>query len=112
MHELGVVIGLFETLRHIKEEQNLIEIKRVVLDVGEMSGILPDYLSECWKAAGLETEFEKTTLSLNRIAAVGKCSCSKEFELIKNSRICPYCHKSDYTVIDGTQFEINHIVAK
>lgn len=112
MHELGVVIGLFETLEQIMAEHNLTQITRVVLDVGEMSGILPDYLQECWKAAGLESRFEHTELEQNIITAKAKCTCGCEFELMKNSRKCPACQKSDYTLTDGTQFDINHIVTK
>jgi len=110
MHELGVVLALFDTLEQIKSEQGIDDIKKVVLDVGEMSGILPDYLKECWNAARLDSLFEKTELELNLFPAIGKCSCGEEFELMQNSRICPACHRTDYEIIDGRQFDIDKIV--
>ncbi len=113
MHELGIVIGIIDTLDGIKEEKKLSEISAVLLEVGELSGVIPDYLSECWRAATLESRYEKTELRLTFIPAKGRCeNCKTEFELMKNNRQCPTCRKSDYQIIDGKQFDINEIIAK
>lgn len=111
MHELGVVLGMFDMLESIMKEQELKEISKVNVTVGELCGILPDYFEECWKVARLGGTFDKTELVIRKVPAVAKCTCGKEYEMLKNSRICPVCQKTDYEIIGGKEFEIDSIEA-
>lgn len=111
MHELSVVIEIFDLIEEIMQEQDLKEVSSVTVEVGELSGILPDYFSECWKAAGIGGTFENTSMILEFIPAVAKCTCGEEYEMQKNNRICPRCGKTDYTVIHGREFMVKQIEA-
>lgn len=111
MHELGIVIEIFDVLDEIIEEQKLKKVASVELEIGELCGIIPDYLTECWNVARLDSNFNDTELILDKIPAVAKCTCGEEFEMMKNSRICPACGKSDYTIIAGKEFVIKQIEA-
>lgn len=111
MHELSLVMEIFDLLDEISEEQGLKKVKSVTLEAGELCGIIPEYIEECWKAAGLGSTYEDTQLRLIRIPATALCSCGEEYEMTKNSRICPFCHKTDYTVIHGREFNIREIEA-
>lgn len=112
MHELGIVVGIFDMLEEIMNEQKLTEISKVNITIGELSGILPDYFKECWNVARLGSAFDKTELVLSPLPAVAKCTCGEEYEMMKNSRICPACHKTDYKIISGKEFSIDSIEAK
>lgn len=112
MHELSVVLEIFNLVEEIMTEQKLKEVSSVTVEIGELSGILPDYFTECWKAARLGSTFEKTELNLEFVPAVAKCKCGTEYEMQKNSRICPACRKTDYEVIHGREFMIKQITAK
>lgn len=111
MHELGIVLQIFDVVEEIAKEQNLKKVSSVTLEIGEMSGIMSDYLFECWKAARLDSFFSQTDLIIENIPAVGKCSCGEEFQMMKNNRLCPKCGKSDYTIIAGRDFLIKQIEA-
>lgn len=111
MHELGIVIEIFELLDEISEEKNLKVIKSVNIEAGELCGILPDYFRECWKAARLGGKYENTELRLDILPAFARCECGNEFEMMKCSRICPACKKSNYTIISGKEFNITQIEA-
>ncbi|MGN0522467.1 MAG: hydrogenase maturation nickel metallochaperone HypA [Eubacterium sp.] len=111
MHELGIVIEIFDLISEIAEEQKLKKIDSVTLEIGELSGIIPDYLSECWKVARADGMFSDTNLITEIIPAVAKCACGEEFEMIKNNRVCPKCGKSDYKIIAGKEFTIKQIEA-
>lgn len=106
MHELGIVLEIFEIAQEISQEQNLNKIESITVEVGELCGIIPDYFKECWNVARLETPFENTKLELLIKPAVALCACGKEFELNKNGRVCPYCDKTDYKIISGRDFII------
>lgn len=111
MHELGITLEIFDLLEEIMQEKELKKISTVTASVGELCGVLPEYFKECWNAARIGTAFEDTQLELELIPAKAKCSCGREFEMMKNSRICPNCKKSDYEIISGKEFEIKQINA-
>lgn len=111
MHELSVVLEIFELVEEIMTEQDLKKISSVSVQAGELSGILPDYFKECWKVSRIGSVFENTELILDYIPARGKCSCGCEFELMKNSRVCPKCKKSDYEITAGREFSVTQIEA-
>ncbi|MGN1421022.1 MAG: hydrogenase maturation nickel metallochaperone HypA [Eubacterium sp.] len=111
MHELSLVMEIFDLLDEISEEQGLKKVKSVTLEAGELCGIIPEYMEECWRVAGQDSPYESTELRLIKIPATALCSCGAEYEMTKNSRICPVCHKTDYTVIHGREFNIREIEA-
>lgn len=111
MHELSVVLSIFDLLEDIMKEQQLKKISRVDITVGELCGILPDYFEECWRAARLGSTFEETQLVINKKPALAKCVCGEVFEMQKNSRICPICKRTDYEIAGGREFDIEKIEA-
>lgn len=44
MHELGIVFHIIDSLKEVGEENHLKQIAGVTLEVGEVSGVLEDYL--------------------------------------------------------------------
>lgn len=112
MHELSVVLEVFSLVEEIMTEQDLKSVSSVTIEIGELSGILPDYFKECWNVARIGGVFDNTELNLEFIPAVAKCTCGEEYEMQKNSRICPRCHKTDYEIINGREFMVKQITAK
>ena len=48
MHELSIVTYVVKQVQEIAKENNLTEIESVTLEFGEVSGIVPEYLEDCW----------------------------------------------------------------
>lgn len=48
MHELSIVTYVIEQVEKIAKENELTDIQSVTLEFGEVSGIVPEYLSDCW----------------------------------------------------------------
>ena len=46
MHELGIVVHISKTLEELAQENNITDIRRVTLQIGKVSGIVPEYLVE------------------------------------------------------------------
>ena len=44
MHELGIIVHIAKTLDQVAAENELKKIGSVTLDIGEVSGIVPEYL--------------------------------------------------------------------
>lgn len=113
MHELGIVYQLMKTVDNIKMEQNVSEIDSIVLQVGEMSDIVPKFIEEAWKAASPETDYKDTKLEVEIVTARAKCSdCGFEDSVRKLSFNCPECGGSNLKIVSGREFLIKEITAK
>ena len=48
MHEMGIILHLAKSLEEEARAQDIQKILRVTLQVGEVSGIMTDYFTDCW----------------------------------------------------------------
>ena len=51
MHELGVLYQIAKTVNRIAEENHIQKVKYIALDVGELSGFVPHYLTKLFPVA-------------------------------------------------------------
>ena len=71
MHEMGIVTHLAKTLDETARENGIRRIGSVVLQVGDVSGIMTDYFGECWDYFKVRSPFlEESELILETIPAV------------------------------------------
>ena len=49
MHELGIVFHIIRQVEEIAVSNKVNEVKKVTLEIGEVSGVVPSYLEDCWK---------------------------------------------------------------
>ena len=56
MHELGIVYHIIDTLEQVAKENELTHIDSVTMEVGEVSAVIPDYLTDCWAWASGKNE--------------------------------------------------------
>ena len=112
MHELGVVIEVVKTLDRIVLENNLTEVESIVLQIGEISSMIPKYIEDCFDVAIDGTQFEKTKLNIEVLTATALCRpCNRVFKLVENEGKCDYCGGNDWELLSGKEFLIKEIVA-
>ena len=51
MHELGVVFHIMDSLEEVAKENELTRIQSVTMEGGEVSTVIPHYLTDCWEWA-------------------------------------------------------------
>lgn len=113
MHELGILINITETITAFAQENGITEIQTLVLEIGELSPVVPRYIEACYPAAVYNTLLENTELKIEIVPGTGQCgSCGKVFNVLKNNAQCPACSGTAYTVISGKDFIIKEIVAR
>ena len=56
MHELGVVFKVIQQVEEIAAENDVTRVEAVTLQLGEVSAVIPEYLTDCWKWAVKRTE--------------------------------------------------------
>ena len=47
MHELGIVFHVIKSVEEIAQENELTKVSAVTLSIGEVSSIVPSYLTDC-----------------------------------------------------------------
>ena len=112
MHELGVVMEVIKTVEGIVKENNLTKVEKLVLQIGELSSMIPKYIEACYPAAVDGTLLEETQLEIEILPGNALCrKCNKVFNIIENSNKCPYCGIQDFELLSGREFMIKEIVA-
>lgn len=56
MHELGIVFHIIRTVEDVARQNDVTRIRRVTLQLGEVSGVVESYLQDCWKWAAAKSE--------------------------------------------------------
>lgn len=113
MHELGIVFHVIKRLEELGKEQNLKSVSSVTLELGEVSGVLPDYLYDGWKWAVKKSELLKdAVLKVEQTEAVTVCnSCNKTYQTVKYGIECPFCKSKDTVLVTGNEMNIKEIEA-
>lgn len=112
MHELGVVIEVVKTVENFATKNGVEKIDKVVLQIGELSSMIPKYIESCYPAAVDGTMMEKTKLEIEILPGNGMCpKCNNVFNFIQSKGICPKCNNKDIEIISGKEFMIKEILA-
>ena len=114
MHELGTVFYVLDRVEELVKEHELEKVGSVTLEVGEVSGIVPMYLTDCWQWAIKKRTpaLQEAELKIEKLEAVTYCeNCGQTYSTMKYAKICPHC-KSDRTyLLTGNEYNIKEIEA-
>src|SRR5690554_2660856 len=113
MHELGIVFHIIKTVERVGAENKLVQVSEVTLELGEVSGVVPQELSSCWSWAVKKTELMKeATLEIETILALTFCEgCQKTYETVQHGRICPLCGSEHTYLVQGNEINLKEIKA-
>lgn len=77
MHELGIVFHIIRTVEDVAKQNDVTRIRRVTLQLGEVSGVVESYLQDCWKWAAAKTDLlPGAVLTVETIPAVTQCQAA------------------------------------
>ncbi len=112
MHELGVVIRVIETVEKVVLDNQLTKVDAIILQIGELSSMIPSYVEACYPAAVYRSSLKETKLQIEILKAYGKCRpCGKVFPVVEEDGVCPECREKNFELISGREFMIKEIVA-
>ena len=112
MHELGIVFYIIRDVKKAAEENGVKRVSTVVMNIGEVSTIVPEYLTDCWRwAADKEEMLRGCELRIEPIPAVTHCDgCGRDYSTITHGKVCPYCGSEQTWLLRGNEVEIKEIV--
>ena len=112
MHELSIISALVKTVEQIMQQEGLTQVETIVLQVGELSGVVPHFVEECYPAAVYQTSLEQTKLKMEIIPGIVRCQdCGEEFSGYQFNLKCPKCGSERLDALSGREFILKEIVA-
>ena len=113
MHELGTVFYVIKEVEKLCDENKLTKVGSVTLQIGEVSGIVPEYIVDCWNWAIKESKYMKEAeLKVEKLEAVTFCEdCKQTYPTVKYAKICPYCGSEHTYLLTGNEYNIKEIEA-
>lgn len=111
MHELGIVFYIIKDVKKVALENHCKRISKVVMNIGEVSTVVPYLLTDCWDWAVKKEELlQDSKLEIETIPAVTFCEdCKLEYETVKHGKTCPYCKGGNTYLLRGNEVEIKEI---
>lgn len=113
MHELSIVTYVIRQVDGIAKENQLTKVSSVTLEFGEVSGIVPEYLIDCWNWYAKKTPLiEGSELRCETIPAITWCnSCQSTYPTVAHGKICPKCGSGETWLQQGNEMNIKEIEA-
>jgi len=104
MHEYSIVQALIESCEEHTKANKATKVTKVVVKIGEMSGVEPQLLESAFDTFKENTVCEVAEFVMNIQKVKVLChQCLKESELQKQEYICPSCKSTDLKIIDGEE---------
>ena len=111
MHELGIVFYIIRDVKEAAEQNGVEHVSTVVMNIGEVSTIVPEYLTDCWRwAADKEEMLKGCELKILTVPAITHCdACGEQYPTVKFGKKCPRCGSDKTWLLQGNEVEIKEI---
>ena len=95
----------------LAEENNVEKVTAVTLEIGEVSGVVHEYLVDVWNwARKKEPIMDEAILKIEQITAITFCdNCESEYPTVAHGKICPHCGSEHTWLKKGKEFLIKEI---
>jgi hydrogenase nickel incorporation protein HypA/HybF len=112
MHELSLLVEVVRIVEDLVVENKIKKLKAIVLQVGEVSSVIPTFMEEYFPVVTLDKPFFKDTkLEIEMIPGEAKClDCAEVFNIVKTEGYCPKCNSFEKEVLSGREFLIKELV--
>ncbi|MGK5085304.1 hydrogenase maturation nickel metallochaperone HypA [Bdellovibrionota bacterium FG-1] len=107
MHEVAIAQNIVEICEN---HAGTSAVACVQLEIGALSGVMPEALEFCFEACTQGTKLEGATLLIDRIQGQGKCpACDTSFQVSAIFDPCPHCGAFPIEVLSGKQMRVLEI---
>jgi hydrogenase nickel incorporation protein HypA/HybF len=106
VHELAIAESIVAAVR---EKLADAPIRRVCVEVGRLSGVVPDALQFCFELATVGTTLDGAVLDIVSQPGRGHCrECGAEFDTGDFLALC-HCGSADVEVLGGRELRIREV---
>ena len=106
MHELSITQSMVELCEQNAEGRKVLS---VTMEIGELSGVVPDSIEFCFDACSRDTLLDGAKLTIERIPGRGRCGCGAESPLSSYFDPCLVCGGFGLAVIAGEELRVREL---
>lgn len=107
MHEMSITQSVVEICEANAGGRRVLE---VVLEIGELSGVIPESVEFCFEACTKGTLLDGAKLTVEEVPGRGKCpSCHEESPLKSLFDPCPHCGGFGLAVVSGEELRVKEL---
>ncbi|MBV9288555.1 MAG: hydrogenase maturation nickel metallochaperone HypA [Hyphomicrobiales bacterium] len=106
MHELSIACNVVELVAEAAAGRR---VRRVTLEIGQLSGVSPDALAFCFPEAAKGTDAEDAALEIREIEGAARCeACGEEFATPDLLTVCS-CGSFRFQRVRGDELNVKSI---
>ena len=106
MHELGIAQSIVEIAC---EHAQGAKVRRVSLEIGELSAVMPDAIRFCFDVCCQGTSLEGATLEIAEVPGIAHCQqCGAEFAVDRLFAVCA-CGSSNLRLMQGQELKLKEL---
>ena len=114
MHELPIVKNVLNVTLEYAEKCHATQVNKVVLIIGQLHDLLPEWVEKFFKYASKGTIAENAKILIEHVPIICRCkSCQGNFVMHINGdegdRKCPDCGSDSFSLLSGREFIIDKI---
>lgn len=107
MHEIGIMERTLEIAINNAQKQNANSIQKITMNIGKLSGVIPEALEFAFDVVTKGTIAENATLEINTIPVTCYCDfCQTKFNPQEWFFECPHCHQFSNHILEGKEIEL------
>lgn len=111
MHELSYVMSLAKQAANAAEQNHAAKVEAVSVSIGEMAGLVPEYMVRYWTSAVKNTVLDGSELRVTLVPVEIRCAqCGDTYHpSAENEYLCPRCRTARGRLLHGREFMIDSI---
>jgi len=111
MHELGIVMHMIDQVEQVAEENQVDQVSRINMEIGEVSSVVPDLFTDCFRWARKKTRhLQQAELVLIILEGISYCQdCKQTCRTTEYAKKCPHCGSERTYLITGNEINIRDI---
>lgn len=107
MHELSLTLSLIEIAEDHARRENATIITSLTMEIGALSGVIPEAVEFAFEACSRDTLAEGATLEIRRIPALGHCQeCGQECAMESLLDGCTTCDSFALKILKGQEMAL------
>ncbi|HWQ11055.1 MAG TPA: hydrogenase maturation nickel metallochaperone HypA [Holophaga sp.] len=107
MHEMTLMGEVREIVVQAAKAHKFKRVKRVVLEIGRLSGVQVEAMRFCFDVVMEGTPAAEATLEIEELPGRAWCNhCEREVEITSRIEPCPQCHGMPGRILGGTEMRV------
>ena len=107
MHELGLTQNLIEIALEHAEREGARTISSLVLEIGTLSGVIPEAVEFAFEACSQGTIAAGATLEIRHVPGIGHCpECGEQTQLESLTDCCSHCGGYGLEILQGQEMAL------